>query len=95
MKITDIRIKKCIRPGPMKAIVSVTLDNEMAIHDIKVIYAQERYFVVMPNRKNFDGTYRDIVHPINSSSRNYFEKEIISAYMALSDNDSDAAEIEA
>lgn len=95
MKITDIRIKKCSKPGPMKAIVSVTLDDELAIHDIKVIYAQERYFVVMPNRKNFDGTYRDIVHPINSNSRSYFEKEIISTYLALPDNDSAETEPEA
>ena len=64
----------------MKAIVSVTLNDCLAIHDIKVIYARDRYFIVMPSRKNPDGTYRDIVHPINAQFRAELEEAVIDAY---------------
>ena len=82
MQITDIKIRKFFDEGPMKAVVSVTLDDSIAIHDIKVIYARERFFIVMPSRKNPDGTYRDIVHPINASFRAMLESEVIAAYNA-------------
>jgi len=64
----------------MKAIVSVTFDDCLAVHDVKVIYARERYFIVMPSRKNPDGTYRDIVHPINADFRAKLEESVIDAY---------------
>ena len=80
MQITDIKIRKFFEDGPMKAIVSITLDDCIAIHDIKVIYARERFFIVMPSRKNNDGTYRDIVHPIHSGFREKLEEAIIDAY---------------
>ena len=64
----------------MKAIVSVTFNDCLAVHDIKVIYARDRYFIVMPSRKNPDGSYRDIVHPINSSFRENLEEAVIDAY---------------
>ena len=80
MQITDIKIRKFFDEGPMKAIVSVTFDDALAVHDIKVIFARDRYFIVMPSRKNPDGTYRDIVHPINASSRNMLETTVINAY---------------
>ncbi len=80
MQITDVRIRKIFEEGPMKAIVSVTFDNELALHDVKVINARDKYFVVMPSRKNPDGTYRDIVHPINATSRNMLESAVIDAY---------------
>lgn len=80
MKLTDIKIRKFFDDGPMKAIVSVTFDGCLAVHDIKVIYARDRYFIVMPSRKNPDGTYRDIVHPINSDFRAEVESSIIDAY---------------
>jgi stage V sporulation protein G len=64
----------------MKAVVSVTLDECLAIHDIKVIYARERFFIVMPSRKNPDGTYRDIVHPISADFRKMLENAVIDAY---------------
>ena len=80
MKITDIKIRKFFDEGPMKPVVSITLDDCLAIHDIKVIYARERYFIVMPSRKNPDGTYRDIVHPINSDFRTALEEAVIDAY---------------
>jgi stage V sporulation protein G len=69
MQITDIKVRKIFEEGPMKAIVSATFDDQLAVHDIKVIYAREKFFIVMPNRKNADDTYRDIVHPINSAFR--------------------------
>ena len=66
--------------GPMRAIVSVTFDNQLAVHDIKVIHAREKYFIVMPSRKNQDDTYRDIVHPINAQFRSVLETAVIDAY---------------
>lgn len=80
MQITDVKVRKIFEEGPMKAIVSVTFDNELALHDVKVIYARDKHFVVMPSRKNPDGTYRDIVHPINAASRNMLETAVINAY---------------
>lgn len=80
MQITDIKIRKFFDEGPMKAIVSVTFDDALAVHDIKVIFARDRYFIVMPSRKNPDGTYRDIVHPINASFRAELESAVIDAY---------------
>ena len=80
MQITDIKIRKFFDEGPMKAIVSVTLDDCLALHDVKVIYARDRYFIIMPSRKNPDGTYRDIVHPINADFRGALESAVIDAY---------------
>ena len=80
MQITDIKIRKFFDEGPMKAVVSVTFDNCLAVHDIKVIYARERFFIVMPSRKNPDDTYRDIVHPINAQFRAELEEAVIDAY---------------
>jgi stage V sporulation protein G len=64
----------------MKAIVSVTFDGQLAVHDIKIINARDKFFIVMPSRKNPDGTYRDIVHPINASFRAELEEAVIDAY---------------
>ena len=80
MQITDVRVRKVFDEGPMKAIVSVTFDNELALDDVQVINARDKYFVVMPSRKNPDGTYRDIVHPINAASRSMLETAVIDAY---------------
>ena len=80
MQITDIKVRKFFSEGPMKAVVSVTFDECLAVHDIKVIYARERFFIVMPSRKNPDDTYRDIVHPINARFRAQLEEAVIDAY---------------
>ncbi len=80
MQITDIKVRKLFEEGPMKAIVSVTFDGQLAVHDIKVIYAREKFFIVMPSRKNPDDTYRDIVHPINAQFRALLENAVINAY---------------
>ena len=80
MNITDIKIRKTFDEGPLKAIVSVTFDNELAVHDVKIIYAKEKLFLIMPSRKNLDGTYKDIVHPINSEFRLKLESAILEYY---------------
>ena len=80
MVVTDIKIRKFFSEGPMKAVVSVTFDGALAVHDIKVINAKDKYFIVMPSRKNPDGTYRDIVHPIIAEFRAELEGAVIKAY---------------
>ena len=80
MVITDIKVRKLFDEGPMKAFVSVTFDGQLALHDIKVISVRDKNFIVMPSRKNPDGTYRDIVHPINSEVRVRMEEQVIEAY---------------
>ena len=82
MQITDIKIRKVFDEGPMKAVVSVTFDGQLAVHDVKVINARDMFFIVMPSRKNPDDTYRDIVHPINADFRAMLEREVIAAYEA-------------
>ena len=82
MQITDIKIRKVFDDGPMKAVVSVTFDGQLAVHDVKVINARDKFFIVMPSRKNPDDTYRDIVHPINADFRAMLEREVITAYEA-------------
>ena len=82
MQITDVKVRKLFGDGPMKAVVSVTFDGQLAVHDIKVIYARERLFIVMPSRKNQDDTYRDVVHPINAQFRGMLESAVLEAYEA-------------
>ena len=86
MQITDVKVRKLFDEGPMKAIVSVTFDGQLAVHDIKVINARDKYFIVMPSRKNPDDTYRDIVHPINSQFRVALEAAVINAYNEALEN---------
>ena len=80
MQITDVKVRKLFDEGPMRAIVSVTFDGQLAVHDIKVINAREKYVIVMPSRKNPDDTYRDIVHPINAQFRATLEDAVIKAF---------------
>ena len=80
MEITDIKVRKLFEDGPMRAIVSVTFDGQLALHDIKVINVREKHFIVMTSRKNPDGTYRDIVHPINADFRAELEESVLKAY---------------
>lgn len=87
MKITDIKIRKVFEDdGPMKAVVSVTLDDQLALHDIKVIYAREKHFIVMPSKKNPDGTYRDVVHPITAAFREELNEAVLAAYFEALEN---------
>jgi len=80
MNITDIKVRKLSDEDKMKAIVSVTFDDEVVIHDIKVIQSPEKLFVAMPSRKMPDGRFVDIAHPINASVRHAMEEAIIEAY---------------
>ena len=69
MQITDVRVRKVSKEGKMKAVVSITIDDEFVVHDIKVIEGEKGLFIAMPSRKASDGEYRDIAHPINSGTR--------------------------
>lgn len=86
MQITDIKVRKLFDEGPMKAVVSVTFDGQLAVHDIKVINARDRFFIVMPSRKNPDDTFRDIVHPINATFRAAMEGAVLAAYNEALEN---------
>ena len=93
MQITDVKVRKLFDEGPMRAIVSVTFDGQLAVHDIKVINARDKFFIVMPSRKNPDDTYRDIVHPINAQFRSALETAVIEAYnVALENAEAEGAE---
>lgn len=80
MTITDVRIRKIAAEGKMKAIVSVTFDNEFVVHDIKVIEGQNGLFIAMPSRKTPDGEFKDIAHPINTDTREKIQSSILKAY---------------
>jgi len=82
MDITDIRIRKINMDSKMKAIVSVTFDNDLVVHDIKVIEGADKLFVAMPSRKTPEGEYKDIAHPINSSMRDSLENSILEKYQS-------------
>ena len=80
MQVTDVRVRRVEKEGKMKAIVSITLDNEFVIHDIKVIEGEKGLFIAMPSRKAADGEYRDIAHPINSNTRDMIQTIILNKY---------------
>lgn len=80
MQITDVRVRKVTKEGKMKAVVSITLDNEFVVHDIKVIEGERGLFIAMPSKKSADGEYRDVAHPINSATREVIQTTILDAY---------------
>lgn len=80
MEITDLKIRKMMTEGRLRAIVSITLDQMLAVHDIKVVQGDARLFVAMPSRKDEAGIFRDIVHPISGQARQYLENQILAAY---------------
>ena len=83
MNITDVRIRKIGSEGKMKAVASVTFDNEFVVHDIKVIEGQSGLFIAMPSRKTPDGEYRDIAHPINSETREKLQSLVLERYNGM------------
>ena len=87
MTITDVRIRKIATEGKMKAIVSVTFDNEFVVHDIKVIEGQNGLFIAMPSRKTPDGEFKDIAHPINTDTREKIQNSILKAYEEAMDEE--------
>ena len=80
MQITDVRIRKVEKEGKMKAVVSITIDEEFVVHDIKIIEGEKGLFIAMPSRKAADGDFRDIAHPINSNTRDRIQKLILEKY---------------
>ncbi|NLN15439.1 MAG: septation regulator SpoVG [Tissierellia bacterium] len=80
MDITDVRVRKITDEGKMKAIVSVTFDDEFVVHDIKIIDGQNGLFIAMPSRKMADGEFRDIAHPINSTTRQKIQEAVFQEY---------------
>jgi stage V sporulation protein G len=80
MKITDVRVRKITKEGKMKAIVSITIDDEFVVHDIKVIEGEKGLFIAMPSKKATDGEYRDIAHPINQTTRESIQSIILEKY---------------
>ena len=88
MDITDVRVRMVAKEGKMKAVVSITIDEEFVVHDIKVIDGEKGLFIAMPSRKTADGEYRDIAHPINSQTRDRIQREILAKYEEAAASDS-------
>ena len=89
MEITDVRVRKVTKDGKMKAVVSVTFDNEFVVHDIKVIEGDKGLFIAMPSRKSGDGGYRDIAHPISSETREKIQTVILAKYKEAYEEEGD------
>ena len=82
MQITDVRLRKVNSENRMKAVASVTFDNEFVVHDIKVIEGPNGLFIAMPSRKTPNGEFKDIAHPINGDTREKIQKAILDEYNA-------------
>lgn len=80
MNITDVRVRKVEKEGKMKAVVSITIDDEFVVHDIKVIEGDRGLFIAMPSKRTTDGEFRDIAHPINSETRDNIQRIILESY---------------
>lgn len=80
MEISDIKIRKTMHEGRLRALVSITIDNAIAVHEIKIVQGDERLFVAMPSHRESTGDYRDIIHPISTSARESLEEHILQAY---------------
>lgn len=94
MQVTDVRIRKITKEGKMKAVVSITLDDEFVIHDIKVIEGEQGLFIAMPSRRTSDGEYRDIAHPINSETRTKVQDIILKKYQMVLEEEAQTMENE-
>lgn len=92
MNITDVRVRKVAKEGKMKAVVSITIDEEFVVHDIKVIEGEKGLFIAMPSRKATDGEYRDIAHPINSATREKIQSMILGRYDEVMAQEAEAPE---
>lgn len=94
MNITDVRVRKVAKEGKMKSIVSITIDDEFVVHDIKVIEGEKGLFIAMPSRKATDGEYRDIAHPINSLTRDKIQKIILSKFDEVMEAEAQAEDVQ-
>jgi stage V sporulation protein G len=95
MKITDVRVRKVNDEGKMKAVVSVTFDDEFVVHDIKIIEGQNGLFIAMPSRKMGEGDFRDIAHPLVSETRNKIKDAIFAEYEKVLGEKVDVVAVEA
>ena len=95
MRITDVRVRRITQSGKMEAVVSITLDNEFVVHDIKVIDGEKGLFIAMPSRKSADGEYRDIAHPINSATRERIQTIILDKYQEVMAEEAEGEVLEA
>lgn len=95
MQVTDIRIRKVEKQGKMKAVVSITFDDEFVVHDIKVIEGDKGFFIAMPSRKTLDGEYRDIAHPIKSSTREALQNIILERFQQVMETEGELESDEA
>lgn len=92
MQITDVRIRKITKEGKMRAVVSITLDNEFVVHDIKVIEGEKGLFIAMPSRRSGDGEFRDVAHPINQETRERFQAIVLERYERFMEESADEEE---
>ena len=90
MQITDVRVRKVAKEGKLKAVVSITMDEEFVVHDIKVIEGEKGLFIAMPSKRALDGEYRDIAHPIKSGTRDRIQKIILDKYAEVLEETDDA-----
>ncbi len=86
MTITDIRVRKILSEGRLRGVISITINDKLAVHDIKIVQGEERLFVAMPSRKDDNGVFRDIVHPITPEARKEIEEIILNAFIQESEN---------
>lgn len=91
MQITDVRVRKVAKEGKLKAVVSITFDDEFVVHDIKVIEGEKGLFIAMPSKKAMDGEYRDIAHPINSGTRDRIQSTILEKYKQVLEEEPEVA----
>ena len=91
MQITDVRVRKVAKEGKLKAVVSITFDDEFVVHDIKVIEGEKGLFIAMPSKKAMDGEYRDIAHPINSGTRDRIQSTTLEKYKQVLEEEPEAA----
>ena len=94
MQITDVRVRKVAKEGKLKAVVSITIDDEFVVHDIKVIEWEKGMFIAMPSKKSLDGEYRDIAHPINSGTRERIQSTILNRYEEAMEEEDEAAVVD-
>lgn len=87
MEVTDVRLRRVDTDGRMRAIASITIDNEFVVHDIRVIDGNDGLFVAMPSKRTPDGEFRDVAHPINSNARMKIQEAILEAYQLSVDED--------
>lgn len=80
MQVTDVRVRKVLPDGKMKAVASVTLDDEFVVHDVRVVEGANGLFIAMPSRKTPEGTFRDVAHPITAEAREMIQEAVIRAY---------------